>query len=303
MSGSKAYYRRKFAEAPHQFDIPEPPSAWVLCSLALHPEAIMHLFGGVQKAVAKFVHLYATSLGNGSALVTRLAFPIGKLRVIHSFEADYNLVVGLIFGCRALYSGVENHRLHPSQWAQPGRQCSNVVIMRDLTLGVSKMTKTPLAGFENDASACYDRIVMNLVSAVFDRMGVPPGPIRLQAETLHRVVHYLKTGFGTTTASYTSDATRWRPDLGTTYLDLRRALATRKVCLLDSLLEILRRRSRIFNVERRIRRSLYAPHNWGLRLTTRGHTARPRRAVQDPWNSQDSVRLPEGIGHRNEKEE
>ena len=60
----------------------------------------------------------------------------------------------------------------------------DVVIMRDLTLGVSKRTKTPLAGFENDASTCYDMIVMNLVSVVFDRMGVPPGPIRLQAETL-----------------------------------------------------------------------------------------------------------------------
>jgi hypothetical protein len=34
--------------------------------------------------------------------------------------------------------------------------------MRELTLAVAKMTKNPLAGFENDASACYDRIVMNL---------------------------------------------------------------------------------------------------------------------------------------------
>ena len=46
---------------------------------------------------------------------------------------------------------------------------------------------------------------MNLVSAVFNRMGVSLGPICLQDETLLRVVHYLKTGFGTTTASYTSD--------------------------------------------------------------------------------------------------
>ena len=96
-------------------------------------------------------------------------FLIEKLRVIHLFEADYNLmVIGLIFGRRALYSGVENNTLHSSQWAQPGCQCSDVVIMRDLTLSVAKMTKTLLAGFENDALACYDRIVMNLVSAVFD---------------------------------------------------------------------------------------------------------------------------------------
>jgi hypothetical protein len=45
--------------------------------------------------------------------------------------------------------------------------------LRELAFGVAKMTETPLAGFKNDVSACYDRIAMNLVSAVFNRMGVP----------------------------------------------------------------------------------------------------------------------------------
>jgi hypothetical protein len=133
-------------------------------------------------------------------------FLLEKLRVIHLFEADYNFIIGTIFGRRAMYSGVDNGTLHSSQWAQPGRQCADVIIMRELTLGVAKLTKTPMAGFENDASACYDRIVMNLVSAIFDRMGVPPGPLRLQEQTLKRVVHFLKTGFGLSTFSYTSDA-------------------------------------------------------------------------------------------------
>ena len=43
-----------------------------------------------------------------------LVFLNEKLRVIHLFEADYNLVIGLIFGRRALYSGVENRMLHSS---------------------------------------------------------------------------------------------------------------------------------------------------------------------------------------------
>jgi hypothetical protein len=37
---------------------------------------------------------------------------INRLRVIHLFEADYNFVIGLIFGRRVLYSGVENQTLH-----------------------------------------------------------------------------------------------------------------------------------------------------------------------------------------------
>ena len=36
----------------------------------------MNLSGGVQKAVAKFVHIYAILLGNGASMVTSLSFPI-----------------------------------------------------------------------------------------------------------------------------------------------------------------------------------------------------------------------------------
>ena len=131
---------------------------------------------------------------------------INKLRVIHLFEADYNFVIGLVFGRRALYSGVKNKTLHSSQWALPGRQCADVVVLRELTIGMAKMLKISLGGFENDAAACYDRLVMNMMGAAFERMGVPEGPLRLQEAVLLNVVHYLKTAFGITLDSYTSDA-------------------------------------------------------------------------------------------------
>jgi hypothetical protein len=91
---TKAYFRRKFAANPRSFIIPEPPAAWMLGSLSLHVETIMHLAGGVQKSVAKFVHRYATLLGKGPALTTRLAFPISLIhkycRVQHLPLAAYN---------------------------------------------------------------------------------------------------------------------------------------------------------------------------------------------------------------------
>jgi hypothetical protein len=128
-------------------------------------------------------------------------FLIDKLRVVHLFEAEYNFIIGTMFGQRAMYSGVDNITLHSSQWAQSGRQCADVVVVRELTLTVSKMTKTPVERVENNPSACYDRIIMNLVAAIFDRMGVPPGPLRVQEQTLVHVVHFLKTGFGTPASS------------------------------------------------------------------------------------------------------
>jgi hypothetical protein len=123
---------------------------------------------------------------------------IDQLCVIHLFEADYNFVIGLIFGRRVLYFGVEQHTLHPSQWAHPGRQCAAVVVMRELTLSMAQMLRIELGGFENDAVACYDRILMNMMGAAFECMGVPEGPLRLQEDVLVNVIHYLKTGFGIT---------------------------------------------------------------------------------------------------------
>ena len=105
---------------------------------------------------------------------------IEKLGVTHLFEADHDFDIVAVFGRLVMHSGVNNHALHSSQWAQPGRgQRSDLAITRKLTLEASKMTKKPLAGFENSALACHNRIAMNLTLAVFDQLGVPPGPTRI----------------------------------------------------------------------------------------------------------------------------
>jgi hypothetical protein len=77
--------------------------------------------------------------------------------------------------------------------------------MRELTLAMAHMLKLELGGFENDAAVCYDRILMNMTGAAFEQMGVSEGPLRLQEEVLLNVIHFLKTGFGIMTDSYTSD--------------------------------------------------------------------------------------------------
>ena len=63
--------------------------------------------------------------------------PHTHLMGLHLFEADCDFITGVVFGRGAMHLGVNNHALHSSPWAQPGRQCSDVAIMRDLTLGVS----------------------------------------------------------------------------------------------------------------------------------------------------------------------
>jgi hypothetical protein len=65
--------------------------------------------------------------------------------------------------------------------------------------------KIKLPGVENDPTACYNCILMNMMGTVFQRMGFPEGPLlQLQEEVLLNVIHYLKNTFGITVDSYTS---------------------------------------------------------------------------------------------------
>ena len=49
-------------------------------------------------------------------------FLLEKLQTRHVFEADYNWLLGLVFGLRMVYSAEDQHQLFDSQWgARPGR--------------------------------------------------------------------------------------------------------------------------------------------------------------------------------------
>jgi hypothetical protein len=57
---------------------------------------------------------------------------LDELRVIHLFEADFNLLVGLIFGRRTIHNAVDHHRLHPSQFGKKGGECMDAAISKVL---------------------------------------------------------------------------------------------------------------------------------------------------------------------------
>jgi hypothetical protein len=47
-------------------------------------------------------------------------YNLEKLRVIHLFEADFNLMVGILFGQRAMYHAKDNDLIHKGQGGRIG---------------------------------------------------------------------------------------------------------------------------------------------------------------------------------------
>ncbi len=124
------------------------------------------------------------------------SFLLNQLRVIHLFEADYNLVIGLIFGRYMIHRICDNNLFHPSQWGRPHRECEDVLMLKELTYQISTMSRTDIATFDNDASACYDRLVTRFALLCCRAHGVPEGPCRMTAEVLDNVIHKIKTAYG-----------------------------------------------------------------------------------------------------------
>jgi hypothetical protein len=85
---------------------------------------------------------------------------LDELLLDHLFEADFNLLVGLIFGRPTIHKAVDTQRLHPSQFGKMGGECMDAAISKVLHNTIATYTKTPLGQFESDATACFDRIVM-----------------------------------------------------------------------------------------------------------------------------------------------
>jgi hypothetical protein len=132
-------------------------------------------------------------------------FLLEKLRTIHLFEADYNWLLGLVFGRRMVYGAEEQNHLSNGQWgARPGRSTEQPDVHKTMSYELSRMTRTPLGTLDNDAKACYDRIVMNLALMLCQKHGVPQSACLMVALALVTASYSIKTGFGVSEGTYSS---------------------------------------------------------------------------------------------------
>jgi hypothetical protein len=132
-------------------------------------------------------------------------FLLEKLRTIHLFEADYNWLLGLVFGRRMVYGAEDQQHLFNGQWgARPGRSTEQPALYKTMSYEISRLTRTPLGTLDNDAKACYDRIVMSLALMICQKHGVPQSACMMVAMALITASYSIKTGFGVSEGTYSS---------------------------------------------------------------------------------------------------
>ncbi|KAI2511593.1 hypothetical protein MHU86_2847 [Fragilaria crotonensis] len=126
-----------------------------------------------------------------------------RLRIIHLFEADFNLFLKLIWGSRLVKRAVSLNLLNDGQHGStPRKKAIDPIMLKQLTTDLCRILKHNLARFDNDASACYDRIIVALGMLAACRCGMPETAVQTHADSLKLMKYTVKTVHGISESNY-----------------------------------------------------------------------------------------------------
>ena len=116
-----------------------------------------------------------------------------RLRVIHLFEADYNLILKLVYGKRLVKNAEKANALNNQQHgSRPRRMTTDALILAQLEKDIIRQIKSNSAHMDNDATGCYDRIVVSLGMMACRRAGMPKHATACQANALCNMRYAIK---------------------------------------------------------------------------------------------------------------
>jgi hypothetical protein len=126
-----------------------------------------------------------------------------RLRVIHLLKADLNLLVKIIIARRFVWHGEKHDAFGEAQaGGRPGRSANDIVLQMELTYDLALRTLTSMAMMENDATACFDRMIPSLVTIGLRAHGVPEEITKIIGKTLVKMRYRIKTKLGISTRYY-----------------------------------------------------------------------------------------------------
>jgi hypothetical protein len=127
---------------------------------------------------------------------------IHRLRVIHLYECDLNLQFLIFF--RELDQHCEdNYLINKGVYGcRPNRRAIDPVFVDVTQTEMAMVTRKPLVKFNNDATACFDRILVHLLNLCLRSYGMPKKLAKILGELLRVAKYAIKTGIGISEETY-----------------------------------------------------------------------------------------------------
>lgn len=127
---------------------------------------------------------------------------IHRLRVIHIYEADYNLILGIKWR-EALHHAEDERLLNEGTYgSRPGRSAHDPVLLEIFQNEIYRMSRKSGVAFDLDAASCYDRILAALASLSSQKYGMHYKVALVNATTLEEARFKLKTKLGASAPFY-----------------------------------------------------------------------------------------------------
>ena len=127
---------------------------------------------------------------------------IHKTRVIHIYEADYNLALGVKWR-HAMHRADAANVLNDGHYgSRPHQQAQDPVLLEELQFELSRVTRKTLVLTNYDATSCYDRIIPSLAMLASRKFGVPKSVALANARTLEKAQYRIRTDLGLASTGY-----------------------------------------------------------------------------------------------------
>ena len=123
---------------------------------------------------------------------------IHRLRVIHLYEADYNLILSVKWRALLHHANTMGYLNENQFGSTQGKESTDAIFLRTLEYEMARITRKSLIHFDNDATSCYDRIPCFLANVVSRKYGMHKKVCILQGRTLAEARYHLKTQLGIT---------------------------------------------------------------------------------------------------------
>lgn len=129
-------------------------------------------------------------------------FKIHRLRVLHLYEADFNLLMGVKWR-ELIMKGDQLRLINEQQYgARPGCEANSLALYEELRTDISYTTRRTLISVDNDADSCFDRMVPSLISLNNRSFGLPVELSRLHGNALLTMKYHLRSPNGLSPSSY-----------------------------------------------------------------------------------------------------
>ena len=117
---------------------------------------------------------------------------IHRLRLMNTCESEYNLILKYFWTKKGIQKAEDNKWLGKNQTG--GRRNTSAVetaTINEIMLDTHRLTKVPLCIHQDDAKACYDRIIRSHAILNSRKFGIPNNICRLYSITYDKMVFKL----------------------------------------------------------------------------------------------------------------